>query len=143
MSKNLIVFDVIGEPVVCPRKGSSRFGGQYWLNKEAGEKWEIWERHVTLAIANIMMDLNMDMIPAPNPIKIGMDIWRTKPKSNKLPRPSKRPDFSNFKYDLENSLQGILYEDDGQIVGTVEDDMYWADKNNPAGITIKLLIDFE
>jgi Holliday junction resolvase RusA-like endonuclease len=134
----IIIFTILGEPKTCPTKGYSRYGGRYWLDEDTGLAWELWEADVKKAVKEQMETMGMTTIPKPIGYKIGFDIWITKPKSNKLPRPSCRPDQTNFTYDLENSLQKILYFDDGQRVGSIEDDLYWADKNHSPGIDIKI-----
>ena len=85
-------------------------------------KTKNYERAIQLAFQNKYKDL----APLKGPLKIKVDCYmyipkhtsniRRKRKNDKEILPTKKPDFDNMAKSITDSLNGLAYEDDNQIV---------------------------
>ena len=116
-----------------------------------------WEKHVQQTVLAYMAKYSLEPFGKDHPIMFSVWIFKTQPKSNKLPYPSQKPDYSNFAYYIENALkrspkkrdkitkklidgkfpEGIAYRDDDQVLGPGEPCYeLWATASHPPGAII-------
>ena len=60
------------------------------------------------------------------------------PDSASQERPTQKPDWSNYRYFIENLLQEIVYRDDCMVLGPLPGDKMWADDYHPPGVMIEI-----
>lgn len=107
-------FTVPGEPVAWMRPGISWRGGSgrgFTYPKPEARKEQIawvakenWRRSV--------------FPPLGGPLVVGFAHFREKPARG-LDHPTQRPDLDNYDKLVLDALQGIVYADDSQVVGTL------------------------
>ena len=55
--------------------------------------------------------------PLQGPILLGVAVYRTRPQKEKRPAPTQRPDFDNYWKLGMDSLEGVIYPNDSQVIG--------------------------
>lgn len=145
----MIEFRVDGEPQEWPKKvinttdkfGFRRDGSRYAIPtvkpRDPKRTKTRWKNQVKNQAWLYMLGCKQDYIKKPQAIAIEVRLYRTQPKSNKNPYPSTRPDGDNYFYLVHNVLEGICYDNDGQLVD-YQEYKRWADADHPPGIEVIL-----
>jgi len=116
-----VTFFVPGDPQPFPKKRTNKKTGMIYSHDPSGKK-KAWTEAIRLAA----IAAKPKLIRKPVAVKFRAAVYVRKPKSNKNPLPTTRPDLDNYMYVLHNALQGVCYEDDSQIVH-VDEWKDWAD----------------
>jgi len=74
------------------------------------------------------LELYRENMPFPKPLAIGLEatFFKTKPKSVSQEFPIGKSDLSNYVKMLEDAMEGIMFENDSQIVTEVTHKRYGA-----------------
>lgn len=176
INKGEMIFRIYGEPRAFPKKkiGFTKRGrvkvptiidDDYRIRTDPATRRKVkydkgykkrWAMHVQGVVLEQMRELNLKPFPKSHPVAMGLLFFITKPKSNKMPYPSKI-DEDNYEYAIWNALkrtpdqtvgkhkvpgrypEGILYYDDDQIKWRLSPSgVVWADKYNPPGLIIQI-----
>ena len=57
-----------------------------------------------------------EMIKKPTPVKVSITFYLTQPKRSKWDYPTGKPDIDNLEKSICDAAEGILYENDSQII---------------------------
>lgn len=129
-----IEFYVEGTPQPQP-KSNPRIGrgGQYLgqMHRDPKGKFAGWSTLVRLA-ANRAMGGN-EILARGVACRLGVEIRVNQPKSNKRPFPAQTPDWSNYRYFIENIIEGVVYMNDCQVLGPLPGSKLWATPERPEG----------
>lgn len=137
-----IEFFVEGTPQPQP-KSDPRLakGGRYLgqMHRDPKGLFAGWSTLVRLA-ANRAMGGN-DILARGVACRVGVEIRVKQAKSNRLPFPAQTPDWSNYRYFVENILRGVVYVDDCQVIGPLPGSKLWATRTRPEGayVTIEVV----
>ncbi len=106
----MIVFylDILAVP-----KGRPRFGKGFTYTPTKTRRFE-----TTLA-ALVKRNKSCPMTPLVGPLKVSMTFFVKAPKRKLRNHPSVKPDLDNYAKGVSDSLNGILWKDDAQIVDMV------------------------
>ncbi len=115
----MIHFTIPGAPVAWARAGQ-RGGRHYTPAKQESHK-----QHIKVAAAQALIryrekDAQQWAFPLGQAVLAGFAFYLKKPKTRQardLHYPAQRPDLDNYGKLVADSLQGIIYKDDSQIVG--------------------------
>ncbi len=66
--------------------------------------------------------------PYAGPLKVQLMFWLPKPKRPKAHEPCVRPDLDNYVKGVFDALNGIVWDDDGQIVQLIAEKRYATEK---------------
>jgi Holliday junction resolvase RusA-like endonuclease len=69
-----------------------------------------------LSTCRIYANCNGPSIPFAGPIRMIITIWRSPPKGKHHDYPIKRPDLTNYIKPLEDIFNGVIWNDDSQVV---------------------------
>lgn len=137
MTPRSITFDVEGEPQPFPKKEFNSKTKTLYPRDKGGKK-AAWAGQIKLAaLAKLCSRTGYTCGPIfkrPQAVSIEVWVYLRRPKSNKLHYPTTRPDLDNLCYTPHNVLQGIIYDDDSQII-SLEEHKRWA-TDGPAGMQI-------
>ena len=129
-----IEFYVEGLPQPQP-KSNPRIGrdGRYLGQMDRDEKghFDAWRTIVRLAANRAMGGHNI--LPKGVACRLGVEIRVKQAKSNRLPFPAQKPDWSNYRYFIENIIQGVVYVEDCQVIGPLPGDKKWSTPDRPVG----------
>jgi Holliday junction resolvase RusA-like endonuclease len=112
-------FWLAGEPVAQARPRIVRDAGCYYPAKSANyRKWAVLQLRNQLAGRPALL----------GPVKMGMLVYRVRPKSNKSEWPIVKPDLSNYLKMVEDALvdAGVL-RDDSQICRYGDMGKFWVE----------------
>ena len=131
----LIHFRVYGEPQAWPKKQYRMAGGRI-VTYERDPKGLVkdWKEKILLMASEKALSI---WFPRQTPLVMKCIFYRTRAKSNKSDMPVVAPDLDNYAYLVHNVLEKVLYDNDSQIVKTI-DEKRWADEKNPPGVFICL-----
>jgi Holliday junction resolvase RusA-like endonuclease len=129
-----IEFYVPGEPQAQPKDiarfaPNSRYVGQKFRDPKGRKK--AWGELVRFKAKRVMIGLNR--LENREGCLLGVEIRLSRPRRNKRKYPTQKPDWSNYRYYIENLLQGIVYQDDCQVIGPLAGMKLWATADRPAG----------
>lgn len=123
---------IFGEPRPYPGKevaqrwgyGSMILKGQRAKSTEADKRRLAWFEVVKIKVA---LHEPSEIISLRTPVKVSGCVYITKPEKStrKYPSSSRDGDCDNYWYVVHNALEGIVYENDGQIV-QVSERIRWA-----------------
>ncbi len=144
MTPRSITFRVDGEPQPFPKK-ELNFKTKVMYSRDRGGKKAAWAEKIRIAAYRELADVEGQrwqdvcgpLFSRPIPVEIEIWLYRTKPKSNKQPYPTTRPDLDNLCYTPHNVLQGIFYDDDSQIID-LNEHKRWADISCPPCMIITI-----
>jgi len=130
MGKSLTFF-VAGEPQPFPKKRTNKAGMIYAYDPDGRKK--AWAELVAIRAKVARNDweasygIETFYFPRRTPVAMGIQVFRTRPNSNKDNRPVTKPDLDNYRYTVWNTLEGILYDNDSQIVEVIcPEGLWWA-----------------
>ena len=92
------------------------------LKGEPRQKWNRWKNAVKTQVKLHMLEHDIAMYPRGLPVALGFVIVQERPPSVSFRQrwyPVVRPDFDNYLYGIVNTLKGLLFEDDDQIVASL------------------------
>ena len=122
MLKLIVDFTVDGVPVGKGRPKFARRGN--FVTAYTPAKTKTYEEQVALVSQNAMKTENK--VICPSPVQLNMDIFVPIPKSwskikreralNGVEYPTTKPDSSNILKSIEDAMNGIVFEDDKQII---------------------------
>lgn len=126
-----MIFTIEGMPVPWPKKAITKTGNVY--RKDNDGKYAVWEQRLLLTVKTTLNALpsHMRMFPCDDALSYWSIFVFPRPKSvniTKRPFPNVRPDLDNLNYGVWNSLQGILWKDDAQIVYVTHSAKCYADR---------------
>lgn len=115
-------FTVYGEP---HGKARPRFANGHAYTPKSTVNYERW-------VQAAYMDVSREIIPADQPVMVTMDIYHALPKSTPKSkvdtalreRPMKKPDIDNCIKSVLDSLNGLAYADDKQVVAVIARKFY-------------------
>jgi len=157
MREQLIIVKVVGEPAPWPKKGvrivtkrdfDPQTGSLITSHhpqvfkrkaKRHSDRWPNWERAVRAQAVEALLTHDHPVPFSKDvPIALGASFFIPRPKSVKRKFPTVIPDYDNYLYAISNLLEGILYEDDAQVVMRLPGGLFYADigKNTGAEITV-------
>lgn len=122
-----IEFYVAGKPQPQPKadpiinRGGRYIGGRH---RDPKGKFKGWATKVRIAVNQAMG--GRQTLSRGVACRLGVEIRLNRPKSNKRPFPAQIPDWSNYRYYIENLLKGVVYVDDCQVIGPLPGDKLWA-----------------
>ena len=94
-----------------------------WFEKpEHRARWNRWTNAIKTEIKLHMLQHDIAMYPKGTPIALGFVIVSERPPSVSFRKrwyPVVKPDFDNYLYGIVNTLKGLLFEDDDQIVASL------------------------
>ena len=127
MSK--VRFTVLGQPQGKGRAKASSWGGK--IRMRTPEKTVLYENWVR---ESALMEMPSDFIPFTGQLLATVDMYYQIPKSgskkvhegrlNGIIKPTTKPDLDNVMKAIFDSLNGIVYKDDSQIVRVVAEKHY-------------------
>ncbi len=120
------------QPKPNPRFVNGKFVGSY--HRDPGGKMKAWGRLVANAAWQAMD--GQTMLPLGVACRVGVEVRVLKAKSNKRKCPAQRPDWSNYRYYIENIMRKIVYHDDCAVIGPLAGDKIWATDEMPVGAWI-------
>ena len=134
-----IKFFVHGEPQPFPKKRTNRKTGMIyshdpkgvkraWMDCVSGVAWDHLENSGDTHALYYGLD-------ADTPVRLILEFYRTKPKSNKDQYPHKKPDLDNLAYAVANAVNGVCYHDDSRIIEQRQIKL-WADDEHPPGVQV-------
>ena len=126
-----MIFTIEGMPVPWPKKAITKTGKVY--RKDIDGKYAVWEQRLLLTVKTTLISLpsHARMFPCDDALSYWSIFVFPRPKSvniTKRPFPNVRPDLDNLNYGVWNSLQGILWKDDAQIVYVTHSAKCYADR---------------
>jgi Holliday junction resolvase RusA-like endonuclease len=115
----MISFTVFGTPI--PQGSTKAFIPKGWTRAVIttdNKKLKPWRQQVSQAAMAALADAQGEMIPRGSPVQVVVHFFFAKPKSAKKATMEKttKPDLDKLERALYDSLTGILFEDDSQIV---------------------------
>jgi len=117
------------EPVA---KGRPKFGRGHAYTPE---KTATFEEEVRWYLKNAILSSTgrgyKNLIKKPTPVKVSITFYLTQPKRSKYDYPIGKPDLSNLVKACEDSMIGILLDDDSQIVSLTAEKK-WANEGSIA-----------
>jgi len=132
MPQHQIRFWLPGEPVAQARARTGK-GFAFYPAKSAGyRKWAVLQLRNQLA----------GRPPLLGPVKLGMLVYRVRPKSNKSEWPIVKPDLSNYLKMVEDALvdAGVL-RDDSQICRYGDMGKFWTFNRRVDGPGVEIDVD--
>lgn len=118
-------FDMPIEPMACPRPRLGRHGVYY---PSRYLKWRVkFQDLITKAVQMVIGS------PLKGSLGLAIDMSCRRPSKTKLSVP--RPDIDNLCKSVMDALNGILYEDDSQII-SLQATKKWAPPARPGAIRI-------
>jgi Holliday junction resolvase RusA-like endonuclease len=122
-------FTVLGQPQGKGRAKASSLGGK--IRMRTPEKTVLYENWVR---ESALMEMSSDFIPFTGQLLATVDMYYQIPKSgskkvhegrlNGIIKPTTKPDLDNVMKAIFDSLNGIVYKDDSQIVRVVAEKHY-------------------
>lgn len=126
---NAIIIRVNGEPQPFPKKLSSKRSGKIFFRDPDGSK-RGWMDEIRRVATEAMK--GRQEYPKGIPVILRLEFYRTKPDSAKKRLfPTTTPDCDNLAYSVMNSLKGIVYHDDSQVVQQLVTKLYADDSHEP------------
>lgn len=110
LSPATIRFTVLGTP---RPQGSKRHVGR-GIMVESSKYLKPWRQEVS----QMALSLGATMFPAHVPVELTLNFYFSRSKSSKLRAMTKKPDSSKLLRAIEDSLVGILFYDDSQVIET-------------------------
>ena len=102
----MISFTVPGPPVPWAR--ARRMGNRYFVD----EKTAAFKQRVALAAKKA----GVVKIEKPHAVKVCLEFYLPRPKSNKTTWPVDRHDVDNLSKGILDAMIGVAFEDDGQVI---------------------------
>ena len=96
-------------PISPVAKGRPKFGKGHAYTPE---KTKVFEESVRW----ILKALRVSPLMKPTPIKVSLTFYLTQPKRSKWDYPTGKPDIDNLEKSICDAAEGVLYENDSQIV---------------------------
>lgn len=136
MTLRSIIIKVDGEPQPQPKDTRNKYGGMRHRDKD-GRKYA-WSQLVrVMATTTVSRGLGDEvMFPKGTAVRLGVEVRVRKPKRNKKRFPTQVPDWSNYRYFIENILEGVVYYNDCQVIGPLPGDKRWCLEGEEPGVTI-------
>lgn len=136
MTLRSITIEVDGEPQPQPKDTRNKYGGMRHRDKD-GRKYA-WSQLVrVMATTTVSRGLGDEvMFPKGTAVRLGVEVRVRKPKRNKKRFPTQVPDWSNYRYFIENILEGVVYYNDCQVIGPLPGDKRWCLEDEEPGVTI-------
>lgn len=111
-------FTVYGHPE--PQGSTRAFVPKGWkrpIITTDNKKLKPWRQEVTRAAIDAVTEAGGEIIPRGTPVLLRLDFYLLRPPSlpKRVTRPTSRPDVSKLLRSVEDSLTGVVYEDDSQI----------------------------
>ncbi len=106
---------ILGEPVPQARVRATVIGkiiGKQWINFYTPVKSTNYRDLVKSGLREVLPDEIIDQ-----PLVLSLRIFKTRPKSNKLPWFTTKPDLDNYTKQVKDAMSGLVYRDDSIIVG--------------------------
>ncbi len=111
-----MTFDIPGPPVPWAR--ARRVGNRYFVD----DKTTNFKRKVALAAKKA----GVVKVEKPHAVVMWLYLYLPRPRSNKTMFPIDRRDVDNLAKGILDALNGVAFEDDGQVI-TLHIDKRWAD----------------
>lgn len=108
-------FFVAGKPISKGRISYNRQGRGYYTNAAELEPWQLVVAHHA-RVAGCK--------PTLNPVHLELTFFIERPKSSKREYPTVPPDLDKFQRAVFDSLTGIAYKDDAQVVSVMARKFY-------------------
>lgn len=102
-------------------------GGRAFITS-ANSKMKPYRHTLTQVATDTMGGIDLPLCPRPEAVEVSI-IWTlAKPKSTpkRITRPTKKPDTDKLLRAVLDSLTGVAYEDDSQVVRAVAEKQYGA-----------------
>jgi len=101
--------------------------GRLIPNRKTGKPWTLlqhpdsrvvkWQQEIIKQVkVHKMRDVDFPEEPLEGPVKLSLWIFLTRPKSVRTLYPQTRPDRTNYLKAAEDPLNGIVWQDDAQVV---------------------------
>lgn len=138
-----IVLNIIGAPVPKGSMSAIRTGGRTVMlegkSNAAREKSTSWKQAVGTAARDWQAIHAMPLLDGP--LRVEMTFWLPRPASAPKRRvwPDRKPDVSKLARHAEDSLTGIIWQDDARICELIARKRYAVDVPPGAKITIEVL----
>lgn len=116
----ILEFCILGKPQGKARPKFARRGKFVTTyTPDATINYEAW-------VKQSFINKYKDFTPLETPLKLELNAYFSKAKSNKMKLPMIKPDVDNIIKIIADSLNGIAYKDDKQII-SVKASKVWAD----------------
>lgn len=104
---SLLLLDVPCDPIPCPRPRVSRFGTYY------PAKYRSWRKEFSEALTESVEANGWDL-PLRGALGVEIEFRCLRPRTSKLDHP--KPDIDNYIKSVLDGANGILWDDDSQII---------------------------
>lgn len=135
---SFVIRGVPPQPWPKEQAGTAASGRNFSYYRDPKGLIKNWMETVRLGAVTAMVNMGWDLEPPGVAVLLGVSLWIPRPKSNKTDLHVQRPDYSNFKYLVENVLQAVTYHEDCQVLGPLPGGKFWAGKTNKPGVMITL-----
>jgi Holliday junction resolvase RusA-like endonuclease len=108
---------ILGEPVPQARVRATILGkiiGKQWIHFYTPKKSENYRDYVK---STLLGQGNLPKTILDQPLVASIKFYKTRPKSNKKPWLTTKPDLDNYLKQVKDAMSGIVYRDDSLIVG--------------------------
>lgn len=120
-----VLISISAEPCPCPRPRVGRWGAYY------PAKYSKWKKDFSAALRRVVGEEGISKFAGP--IDVTLVLSATRPRTSKLAYP--KPDVDNFAKSVLDASNGILWNDDSQIVH-LRITKVWAPTKCPPSIVI-------
>jgi len=125
-------FFIEGNPVP---QGRPRFTGKHAYTPA---KSRAWSKYVKQQIMVIKAREKWTMIEKGIPLRASFTFILPSPKSSELEYHTTKPDLDNLIKPIKDSMSGLLYHDDCQIVGYGRVNKRYAEEGEDTGVYVRI-----